>query len=261
VETVRVDRVFQISKKMSSLLTLRSKALLVELALAISVSSAVIAFSGGITRQSYTNALVVAALVLVPFEVLRQSGVLERLFALLQDYRVVTERQLEVLKRLDESAILNRQAQEEASLAQRSVAPPPLADAMRIANQQGAIHLRMGRFDEAIQTLEHARRLGERLLTEGLPTPSIALTELLGVYLRLAQTYELLQRYEKAEQLLYEAQVLNERRLRLAEAPRAAAATSEPEYVGELERLALLRERGILSEEEFEAKKKQILGI
>jgi hypothetical protein len=38
-------------------------------------------------------------------------------------------------------------------------------------------------------------------------------------------------------------------------------AASEPEYVGELERLAQLREQGILSDEEFEAKKKQILGI
>jgi hypothetical protein len=41
----------------------------------------------------------------------------------------------------------------------------------------------------------------------------------------------------------------------------APSATSEPEYVGELERLAQLREQGILSEEEFEAKKRQILGI
>ena len=40
-----------------------------------------------------------------------------------------------------------------------------------------------------------------------------------------------------------------------------AAAAPEPEYVAELERLAQLREQGILSEEEFEAKKKQILGI
>jgi hypothetical protein len=43
-------------------------------------------------------------------------------------------------------------------------------------------------------------------------------------------------------------------------APTAPAA-SEPEYVGELERLADLRDGGILSDEEFEAKKKQILGI
>ena len=45
-----------------------------------------------------------------------------------------------------------------------------------------------------------------------------------------------------------------------AAAPAQAAAT-EPEYVGELERLAQLRDQGILSDEEFEAKKKQILGI
>jgi len=41
----------------------------------------------------------------------------------------------------------------------------------------------------------------------------------------------------------------------------APAPTAEPEYVGELERLSQLRDQGILSDEEFEAKKKQILGI
>ena len=41
----------------------------------------------------------------------------------------------------------------------------------------------------------------------------------------------------------------------------APTAASEPEYVGELERLSQLRDQGILSDEEFEAKKKQILGI
>jgi hypothetical protein len=45
------------------------------------------------------------------------------------------------------------------------------------------------------------------------------------------------------------------------DAAAATPAASEPEYVGELERLAQLREQGILSDEEFEAKKKQILGI
>jgi Short C-terminal domain len=44
-------------------------------------------------------------------------------------------------------------------------------------------------------------------------------------------------------------------------APAPAPAASEPEYVGELERLSQLRDQGILSDEEFEAKKKQILGI
>lgn len=46
-----------------------------------------------------------------------------------------------------------------------------------------------------------------------------------------------------------------------AETAAPAPATSEPEYVGELERLSQLHGQGILSDEEFEAKKKQILGI
>ena len=33
------------------------------------------------------------------------------------------------------------------------------------------------------------------------------------------------------------------------------------EYVGELERLAQLRDQGIITNEDFEAKKKQLLGI
>ncbi len=39
------------------------------------------------------------------------------------------------------------------------------------------------------------------------------------------------------------------------------AAPAEPDYAAELEKLAQLKNQGILSEEEFEAKKKQILGI
>jgi Short C-terminal domain len=46
-----------------------------------------------------------------------------------------------------------------------------------------------------------------------------------------------------------------------ADAALAPAAAPEPEYVGEIERLSQLRDQGILSDEEFEAKKKQILGI
>jgi hypothetical protein len=38
-------------------------------------------------------------------------------------------------------------------------------------------------------------------------------------------------------------------------------ARGEPEYMAELEQLAQLKAQGILSEEEFEAKKKQVLGI
>jgi hypothetical protein len=46
-----------------------------------------------------------------------------------------------------------------------------------------------------------------------------------------------------------------------AETTATAPAAPEPGYVGELERLSQLRDQGILSDEEFEAKKKQILGI
>ena len=41
----------------------------------------------------------------------------------------------------------------------------------------------------------------------------------------------------------------------------APAAIPEPEYVGELERLSQLRYQGIITNEDFEAKKKQLLGI
>jgi hypothetical protein len=44
-------------------------------------------------------------------------------------------------------------------------------------------------------------------------------------------------------------------------APVAASAALEPGYIAELERLAQLRDQGIVSEEEFQAKKKQLLGI
>jgi hypothetical protein len=40
-----------------------------------------------------------------------------------------------------------------------------------------------------------------------------------------------------------------------------APAANEPEYVGELERLSQLRDQGIITNEDFVAKKKQLLGI
>lgn len=45
------------------------------------------------------------------------------------------------------------------------------------------------------------------------------------------------------------------------EAQPAASAPAQPDYTAELEQLARLKEQGILTEEEFTAKKKQILGI
>lgn len=44
-------------------------------------------------------------------------------------------------------------------------------------------------------------------------------------------------------------------------APAAPAAPAAPDYAAELEQLAQLKAQGILTDEEFEAKKKQILGI
>ena len=47
-------------------------------------------------------------------------------------------------------------------------------------------------------------------------------------------------------------------------APAAPAAPAEPaggDYTAELERLAKLRDDGVITAEDFEAKKKQILGI
>jgi hypothetical protein len=43
--------------------------------------------------------------------------------------------------------------------------------------------------------------------------------------------------------------------------PAAAAPAEEPDYMAELQQLAQLRDQGILTPEEFEAKKKQLLGI
>jgi membrane protease subunit (stomatin/prohibitin family) len=43
--------------------------------------------------------------------------------------------------------------------------------------------------------------------------------------------------------------------------PAEPAQAAEPDYTAELERLAKLRDEGIISAEDFEAKKKQLLGI
>jgi hypothetical protein len=43
--------------------------------------------------------------------------------------------------------------------------------------------------------------------------------------------------------------------------PPPPAAPAEPDYAAELQKLAALRDQGIISDEDFEAKKKQILGL
>jgi len=43
--------------------------------------------------------------------------------------------------------------------------------------------------------------------------------------------------------------------------PAAPAAPAQPAYVAELEQLGRLKEQGLITDDEYEAKKKQILGI
>jgi Short C-terminal domain len=66
------------------------------------------------------------------------------------------------------------------------------------------------------------------------------------------------QKYAAQDQAAYEQQVAAEQAAAAAAVPAAPAA---PDYAAELEQLAQLKAQGILTEEEFEAKKKQILGI
>ena len=61
------------------------------------------------------------------------------------------------------------------------------------------------------------------------------------------------QRWAEEEQAQYAQQ---------APPPAAApAAPAAPDYASELEQLAKLRDQGVISAEDFEAKKKQLLGI
>ena len=66
------------------------------------------------------------------------------------------------------------------------------------------------------------------------------------------------QKYAAQDQAAYEQQMAQQQ---MAAQQAAPAAPAEPDYAAELEKLAQLKNQGILSDEEFEAKKKQILGI
>ena len=65
------------------------------------------------------------------------------------------------------------------------------------------------------------------------------------------------QRYAAQDQAKYDQQMAAQQ----AAASAPPAAPDVPDYAAELEQLAQLKAQGILTEEEFEAKKKQILGI
>ena len=62
------------------------------------------------------------------------------------------------------------------------------------------------------------------------------------------------QKYAAQDQAAYEQQMAQQQAA-------AVAQPAEPDYAAELEKLAQLKAQGIINDEEFEAKKKQILGI
>jgi hypothetical protein len=66
------------------------------------------------------------------------------------------------------------------------------------------------------------------------------------------------ERYARQDQERYDQEMAAQQAYAQQAAPGAPAA---PDYAAELEQLAQLKAQGILTEEEFEAKKKQILGI
>ena len=69
---------------------------------------------------------------------------------------------------------------------------------------------------------------------------------------------------EDVQKLIYEMSEANEARMRapeaVGEAPTETIDTDGGSPLGEIERLARLKERGILSEEEFETQKRRLLG-
>ena len=66
------------------------------------------------------------------------------------------------------------------------------------------------------------------------------------------------QKYAAQDQAASEQQLAAQQ---AAAAQAAPAGAAEPDYAAELEKLAQLKAQGIITEEEFEAKKRQILGI
>jgi type II secretory pathway pseudopilin PulG len=58
-----------------------------------------------------------------------------------------------------------------------------------------------------------------------------------------------------------DAQLADQQQQQAAYQQPPPAAAGEPDYMAELEQLAKLRDQGVISDEEFEAKKKQLLGI
>ena len=78
------------------------------------------------------------------------------------------------------------------------------------------------------------------------------------------QTYRTMARMERRRSFVQNQMGMRQdfgRQEQPAEAMPSPAAPAEPGYVGELERLSQLRDQGVITDQDFEAKKKQLLGI
>ena len=71
------------------------------------------------------------------------------------------------------------------------------------------------------------------------------------------------QKWDKQEQAQYDQQVQAQQAAAYEQQQMAPqqAAPAEPDYMVELEKLGQLKNQGVITEDEFQAKKKQILGI
>jgi hypothetical protein len=68
-------------------------------------------------------------------------------------------------------------------------------------------------------------------------------------------------RHRQQQKYAAQDQAAQEQQMAAQQAAAAQAAPAEPAYTAEIEKLAELKAQGLITEEEFEAKKKQILGI
>ena len=69
------------------------------------------------------------------------------------------------------------------------------------------------------------------------------------------------QRYARQDQEAYEQEVMAQQAAAYQAQQAAPPPAAEPDYAAELGKLAQLQAQGVITQEEFEAKKKQILGI
>jgi hypothetical protein len=84
-----------------------------------------------------------------------------------------------------------------------------------------------------------------------------------GMRMRTRQQYRTMARMERRRSAIQSRMGMRQDFGRgeapVEEAPTAAPA--EPDYTAELEKLASLRDQGVITDADFEAKKKQLLGI